>query len=333
MMIVAQLIAVLLGLAQPEPPPKVSPELAARLTALDPRQPSGYFLLAEELADEPTSEQSAALAVRLYVLAFALQPEPAAGASRDASTLLGLAAVEPRQSTRRWLEALASSVDRRLASFDWNVAAAPALSEQTAWRAATALGLARAGEGRDARKLLAEPGIIDVFRKYERVIGTTGREGALSRLQTSASLWPCPECANARFVTRQGARGPEIRLCPTCGGNPGPKLTPDEYVSQLRFESLLLNGIHRSWAAQLLVESASPLRDPDPADLPEVYGIDITAPCWRDGRWVACEGAPKKSVPAATPSPVPAPKPAVPAPSQPAPAKTPTTPSNTAGSQ
>ena len=278
------------AVAQPEEAaPARSPvqQFGAKLEALQPEDPRAYFLLAEEVADVAQDPADFELAKQLFVLAFHLDRAPGRTPQISASAVLGLAHLERLDRDRRWLMALAGSLDKRYAQPDWNVPASGSISEETAAKAASAIGLARSGDGREAKKLLEDKAVMDVLRRYERAIGSTGETGALSRIQKYASQWPCPECGNARVVTKPTDKGPELRLCGTCRGNPGPKLAAEETVSQLRFESYLLNGIQRSWAAQSIVDLGAPLRDPDPSELAETMGVDVSKPYWRKGAWIA----------------------------------------------
>jgi hypothetical protein len=263
----------------------VSAELSARLAKLTPENPEGYFLLAEEVADVAPEDPQARLAHTLYVLAFEVDRRRPQGGGLAASCALGLARIERLDRDRRWLASLAGAVDYRYVQPDWNVAAAPLFSDDVALKAANVLGLTRAGEGREARKILDQPGVMDVLRRYERAIGSSGETGALSRLDKYMQAWPCPECNNERVVRRQGEHGVELRLCPLCHGNPGPVLSDEEFVAQLRFEEALLNGIQRSWAAQIVVDQGAPLRDPDPDELAAYYGVDASKVYWRAGNW------------------------------------------------
>lgn len=268
--------------------PSVDSELRQRLEKLTPDRPEDYFLLAEDVSDGADDEPRIQLARTLFVLAFELDRKKGGGTALAASCALGLAKVERLDRDKRWLIAIATAVDRRYALPDWNVSAAPLISDETAYKAATVLGLARSGEGREARRIWDQPGVADVLRRYERAIGNTGQTGALSRLDKAVQQWPCPECGNARAVNKPGERGGvEVRLCPTCRGNPGPKLTEDEYFSQLRFEALLLEGIQRSWAAQVVVDQGAPLRDPDLDEVAPTFGVEVGKPYWREGRWIS----------------------------------------------
>jgi hypothetical protein len=264
--------------------PPLDAVILAKLAALSPDQPEAYFLLAEEVADGADDEPRADLARTLFVLAFELDRKRG-GTTLAASCAMGIARVERLERDKRWLLAIASSVDRRYALPDWNVGATLAISDETAFKAASVLGLARSGDGREARRLLDQPGVAEVLRRYERAIGATGLTGALSRLNKYIQSWPCPECGNSRTVNKPGERGVEVRLCGTCRGNPGPRLDDGEYISQLRFEAMLLDGIQRSWAAQVVVDQGAPLRDPDLDELAPTYGVDPGKPYFRDFKW------------------------------------------------
>lgn len=278
-----------LGLVRqpPTPTPKVAIDAAtsAKLAALRPENPQAYFDLAEEIADTADEEPQAVLARTLYVLAFELDRQKGAATQLAAASALGIARVERLERDKRWLIAIAGAVDRRYALPDWNVGASPSISDEAAYKAATVLGLARAGEGREARRVFDQPGVADVLKRYERAIGTTGQTGALSRLTKYMQQWPCGECSNQRVVSKPGEKGPELRLCPLCRGNPGPRLDEEEYIGQLRFEAALLNGIQRSWAAQVIVDQGAPLRDPDLSEVAPTYGVDPAKPYWQAGQW------------------------------------------------
>jgi hypothetical protein len=263
----------------------VAPDIAARLAKLAPDDPTAYFLLAEELADTAAEEPDKALPRSLFVLAFDLDRKRGTGGPLAASCALGLAKIERLERDRRWLAALAGGLDARDALPDWNVPAG-SLSDDLAYKAATVLGLARSGDGIEARHLLEQPGVLDVLKRYERAIGTSGETGALSRLDKYIQKWPCPECHNERVVRRQTDKGVELRLCPVCHGNPGPVLDEEELTGQLRFEAALLNGIQRSWGATIVIDQGAPLRDPDPDQLASYYRVDPSKPYWRDGQWV-----------------------------------------------
>jgi hypothetical protein len=271
---------------QVPPPPKLDQAIQAALTGLRPDNPEGYYLLGEEVADGADDEARVGLAKSLFALAFELDRKRGSGSTLAAASAMALARIERLDRDKRWLVAIAGSVDRRYALPDWNVGASASISDETAYKAATAIGLTRSGDGKEARRLLDQPGVSEVLRKYERAIGSTGETGALSRLDKYMQAWPCPECGNSRSVTKVGEKGPEVRLCMTCRGNPGPRLDAEEYIAQLRFEAALLNGIQRSWAAQVVVDQGAPLRDPDLDELAPTYAVEASKAYWRDGAWV-----------------------------------------------
>ncbi|MEO0715769.1 MAG: hypothetical protein AAFY58_02125, partial [Planctomycetota bacterium] len=103
----------------------------------------------------------------------------------------------------------------------------------------------------------------------------------------TAERWPCPNCRNDRVVAVTRENPPRREICAVCEGDPGPKLSADERVATLRFESRLLTGIHKSWAAQIAADLGAPLRDADPAQLPLAMGVDPELNIYRDGAWVA----------------------------------------------
>ncbi|MFN0132940.1 MAG: hypothetical protein ACKVW3_10510 [Phycisphaerales bacterium] len=273
----------------PAEPSFISPAEVARLERLSPDNPEAYLLAAEDIADGALEPERLALAKHLYVLAFELDRARGRPGPIAASAVVGLAdpLLEPIAARRQWLLAIAGGISPLYAATDWNLSAEGVPSDELAYRAATLLGRIRAGDGRDAKKLRDDPQVAGLLRRYERAIGTTGMTGALSRLDKYIQAWPCKECHNERFVIRVSDRGPEVRLCPTCNGNPGPTLSDDEFIGQLRFEDSLLSGIHDSWAAQTTVDQAAPLRDPDPEAVAPAYGIDPAMVLFRKGKWVS----------------------------------------------
>lgn len=268
------------------------PDLRDRLSRLTPEAPMDYFELAEEVADEARDPADVRLARQLYALAYEIDEARFGGERRlGPSVCLGIAELEHVEQTAAWLEAMAGAMDRRYAATDWNVTIEAEVAMSTAYDAASALGLVRAGEGRRAAALLEREDVRELMEAYEPLLGISGERGALTKIHTYASAWPCPECRNERWVTYQGASGrPEPRLCNTCLGDPGPDLSREELVAHLRFEARLLNGIQESWAAQIIVDRAAPLLDPEPeqltATLSRRYRVEASRPYWRDGAWM-----------------------------------------------
>jgi hypothetical protein len=276
-------------------------DLVARLEALSPQRPRDYFLLAEELAQEPHEREARQLARTLYALSFEL-----ARASGDAalasSSALGLTELSQRSDQRRWLRAIASvaaptpvraGVLSAGGPADASALAAQQLArieradegaeQRVALDLVTAIGLARVGEGRRAAAFLARPGVRDLLRRYEGVLNEGGMADAEASVQGWIDRWPrCPTCDNRRIL-RRGDAG---RLCNECEGLPGPRLPIETLIAHYRAESMLLRGVQRSFAAQTLADRGEPLRDPEPARLCERLGIDPSLTVFRAGSWV-----------------------------------------------
>ncbi len=270
----------------------VEAEWAARLVSLSPDQPEGYLALAEEVEDE--GDDAAPLGRRLHVLAFEL----ARGRGDRAlavSACLALADLSPLGRDRDWLQALAGS-------FGWIPPPEARELESTtpgeglAYRTAVFLGAVRAGDP-GARSLAEDPAIRAVVRRFERLMSRSGASGEAAFVLREAGDWLCSECRNRRISRKALSSPPEYRLCAVCGGDPGPRLSEEDLVAQLRFESRLLHGLQKSWAAQAVLDRGAPLRDPDPSDLAPTLGVDPALVLYREGRWVA-RPVPQEAVPA-----------------------------------
>lgn len=282
---------------------------ADRLNALEPSQPLAYLRLAEEIAAEVRTAEGQDLARRLYVLSILaprhteppLKPDTSASPAWLASSAsLGLAALAPNEQDRRWLTALAGTLAPADSSAPHAMASEAAARDSAALELATALGMVRSGEGRRAQKILEKPAVAALLNRYEGLLNPGGLHGGAERIRSLAAKYPvCPECRNRRYV--KNADG--VHLCPTCQGRPGPKLSPQELIGQLRLESLLLNGIQRSWAAQVVADGGAPMRELDVEVLADVYGVDAASPYWRSGVWVRDPGVPKQPPPSPTPGP------------------------------
>ncbi len=286
----------------PTNPDALSPDVTARLSALSPADPRAYFLLGEELAAEAAGPRSEALARTLYVLAFELdRRRRESGAAGDpglaASACLALADLSRLEEDRRWLVALARSIDRRYASPDWSRAAQPTYSGEAGFQAAEFLGLVRSGDGHRARNLRDNAEVAHVLTEYERMVGGLGSSGMLHEVEQQSRQWPCVQCGNLRIATLGETIPPRKGLCPTCHGNPGPILTRSQLIGQLRFESGLLDGIQTSWSAQMTLDQGAPLREPSAGELAPTMGVDGDAAYWRNGAWA--------KTPTGTPAPAP----------------------------
>jgi hypothetical protein len=269
--------------------------LDARLGALAPSEPMDYFRLAEEVAYESPTPEGAALARRLYLLAYLLDEERGGPLALGSSVCLALADLAPSEEERQWLLALARVLDDGDATLNWPVAEAiaPPERDQSFWLA-TALGEYRAGRYRQASDLFDDPDLLAMLHRYEALL-PGGANAILTELRASQPV--CRECRNRRVVRSETDPQGESRLCYTCQGDPGPRLPASELVRHLRLETLLLRGAQRSWSAQLVVDSAEPLRAVDPEELPAWFGVDASRPLYRDGRWVGVDAPGEESPP------------------------------------
>jgi hypothetical protein len=306
------------GAPQPQPPAPsdVIDKYKAQLEALSSDNPESYYLLGEEVADQAADVQSRRLAQQLFVLAFELaRDRPVAGgrASLQAACGLALADLVKADHDRRWLVALARTLDPRRVPPEWLARQAPTTPDSAAYQVATVLGLVRAGQGGQARQLIERPEVKAALQAYDRLMTNMGMSGGADAIIREADRWPCPECQNERVVKR--GNPPEFRLCPHCSGDPGPALSGRDFLAQLRFESLILQGSQRSWAAQITADSGAPLMDPDDAALAAAFDIDQSLVLWRDGKWAPDPNAPARAKPA----------PPAPPPPQNPPAQTPVT--------
>lgn len=272
----------------PQPPTAAETAWQARLEALDGRDAQSYFNLAEEVGDAAITAEEVALAQRLFVISFELDRLHSGGKGGPlaASSCLGLAWLSRREPERRWLVALAGQIDPRHATPAWLAAEQVNADTKASAQLSLALCLLRAGEGTQAAQLFADPAVRGLLDRYQRLLSGSGSIGPSTQLTMEANRWPCPDCGNSRVVKRSNKAG-DVRLCLTCAGNPGPRLSDAEYIAQLRLESLLLSGIHRSWGAQIGADNGEPLRDPDPSELAPTFGIDPTRALFKAGAWVA----------------------------------------------
>ncbi|MEO1008365.1 MAG: hypothetical protein AAFX79_07345 [Planctomycetota bacterium] len=271
------------------------PDLDARLAALDGRDAMAYLELAEEVADETGSAEDRLLSRQLYAIAYAVERETGRRPEVIAGACLGLAQIEPTDDRAAWLRAVAGLIDARATQAPGATVGAAAVPPEVGLRAAEALGLARAGQGRRAQRLYDDEDVRLVFDRYGDLLGGSGGLSGLRRFERALGDWPDAECGGARVVTRRVQDGRETRHCPICHGNPGPPLSEGEFLAHLRFESRLLRGIHQSWGAQVVVDRGAPLIDPDPDEvlgqLLARYGIDAGRRLWRNGAWARSDSS------------------------------------------
>lgn len=289
MIAIASLVCVAAGQGTPQrtvPESAVAGGLSSRLAALEPGEPLAYFELAEEIATQADDIAALQLAERLYVLSFELARQ---GGERRlaASACLGLAELTRLERTRRWLIAVAAVVDpARQSPANGPAGPSTTFDPATGLRAAEVLGLTRAGRGREAIEALEDESVLELLARYDALLSPTGDGGGFQGVLSEARTWPDSRCFGERVVKdRVQGGGIQIDRCPHCSGNPGPDLSAQRLVGHLRYESHLLNGVQRSWSAQMWADGGAPLRDPSPDDLAPVYGIDASKSVFRSGSW------------------------------------------------
>lgn len=309
----------------PAPPARGTPRdlsplesrFADRLRALKPDSPLAYFLLGEEVADAASTREDVELARHLYVLAAALdtrQPALAGGARVASSACFALADLATNERDRRWLISTARLLSPQSVPPAWTRRPETPADDSVSVQLATFLGLVRSGDGVQARSTLDKPGVERLLESYDSLLERLGVRGGASALEREAQRWPCPDCANER-IQRRGYASNQPRLCVNCRGTPGPQLTNSELIGHLRFESWLLQGSQRSWAAQVASDAGAPLIEASPDAIPELFNIDPDLVYWRDGQWLATpDGSPappkqKKSAPPKPADPAQPPKP------------------------
>ncbi len=284
--------------AQDTPPPQSTQaadqalhatEREARLAALAPDMPEAYYILGEEVAAEADTEEDFSLAQRLYVLTIVLASSRDDGATLAASAAVALADITRAEADRRALWSIARTLDPRYGVRDWSRSTEVTITDDVAYLTATVLGKIRAGWGTTVMKDLRKPEVRRLIQRYSALITGSINQNIFPELERWAQAWPCPECRNERIVTKRHTGKIERRLCYTCGGNPGPKLTTEQLIGQLRFESFLLNSRQRSWGAQVAADLGEPLRDADISTLPLRFGVDSSLVLYRNGQWVSEE--------------------------------------------
>jgi len=280
--------------AQETPPPQETKasdqaihesQREARLGALDPDTPQAYYILGEEVAAEAATEEDFSLAKRLYILTIVLASQDDDGATLAASAAVALADITRADSDRRALWSIARTLDPRYGVRDWSRSTEVTITDDVAYLTATVLGQIRAGWGSTVLSDLRRPEVRRLIQRYSALMTGSINQNVFPELERWAQAWPCPECRNERIVTKRHTGKIERRLCYTCGGNPGPKLTTEQLIGQLRFESFLLNSRQRSWGAQIAADLGEPLRDADLSTLPLRFGVDPTLVYYRDGHW------------------------------------------------
>lgn len=271
------------------------PDLEQRLAALRPTEPESYLRLGEDVAAGATDARGRELARTLYTLAFVLDRRRSGVLIFPTATsaCLALAEMSPNDAERAWLISMARSIDPRLSYPDWSRSEPQTADSNTAYLATVFVGLVRAGDSIRARRVIEYPGVRDLIRRHERLLSPINDTGGLSELEREMARWPCPECTGKRIVRRYQTNPPQYRVCSVCRGTLGPRIDPEVLAAHLRFESRLLAGKARSWAAQVVSDGGAPLRDADPSELPAAMNVNPDAFLWRNGGWAAPEREPE----------------------------------------
>lgn len=261
-------LAALLG-AQGAPERAPAPKAARapidwseRLERLDPAWPAAYFELAEEVADLAETDEGRGLARTLYAMAGALDRE---GHGRSAALALATLAEDPRR--QRALIALAVllsdgatnaleslPLDGPMGAGDRGPSAAAALELSEAF------SFFRRGQGPRAASMTRAPEVDALLTRFG-----TGSPGGAERFREDCRVY------------KGGLR---------------PSLSSDARTGMLAIEESVLAsagqaGEQRTWSSVLIETGGRPLIEIDAARLDEAFGIDVTRPYYRSGRWVA----------------------------------------------
>ena len=101
--------------------------------------------------------------------------------------------------------------------------------DPNAFELATMLGFSRCGEGRRAAKILEKQGVSQLLDKCDKLL-RPGVGGA-NEVRKHIDEWPlCAQCRNHRTIKD----GTGIHLCQMCSGLPGPKMSLEELIGQIR---------------------------------------------------------------------------------------------------
>lgn len=233
-----------------------------RLAALNPADPQATFELAEDLAAIAGAPAWRDAARRLFVLSYEEDQRLDTPLDLGPSVCLALAHLSTRADDRRWLLALAISLDPALAR-TVDVPTAASASSEARLALAEALELYRLGEYRRALDRLDKPGVRALLERYGPML-TGGAGAVLAELSTEPT---CRQCHNRRIVPNPADPGGPPTLCPTCGGDPGPDLSDTMLIEELRVERALLSRDPASWSVALAITRGKPVRDVEPNEL------------------------------------------------------------------
>lgn len=259
----------------------------SKLEALQPERPEAYLELAEDVLDERTDGAWRALAIELCVIAHHLDTENGGTRAVASGACALLASIPGHEAHSRWLRLMARECGDSVSTRESSEKEPFAIDYAMRYRIAVLIGQVRSGDGAGARANLSKSEIKDSVKSMKDHFRSFGLLADPEEMSREASRWPCPDCDNERITRRaQTGSGSPWRICAHCGGVPGPRLPRSELLSSLRAESALLEGTHRSWAAQLEVDFGAPLVDLVPEIVAQVFRVDTSLTIFRDGRWV-----------------------------------------------
>ena len=273
------------GAQQPEPSAlrTTASEYLAKAQAISPGDGAAFFLLGEDAADLALATDSIELrSIAVQILVTAHEHARARGTSADRATrvsaLLALADVLPTRSDRDRVRALAALIDPNTARSVQQVSSTgPQAQQSVDYLVALVLGSVRSGDGSRARQLLRRSDVRERLQSLDGMLTRAKISGGVARILEEAQRWPCSLCGGTKL--EKPSRGnAEPRLCTSCQGVPGPKLTAQETLAWLRVESQLLQLDHASWAAQRALDSGEPLSIVDDEDLPRWIGVQPLVP-------------------------------------------------------
>lgn len=276
-----------LTLAQDQPArPDPAQQFGAKLGALRPGDAKSYFELGEEIADARRDAAGRRLASELWVIAYWTDLKDGDTNAIAASACLALASLPGNARYESWLRALTHRLTPVTARPESARALGSGGSDSLAYQLALVLGYVRSGDGGLANRLMDRTEIASALATIDRLLIHLGVTDGAAGIRHEASRWPCPDCGNDHIVRRAQTSPPTWKFCPTCGGLSGEQINNAQLLAHLRAESFLLEGVQKSWAAQITTDQGAPLIDPDPESLPSVFGIDPARSVFKDGKWI-----------------------------------------------
>jgi hypothetical protein len=259
---------------------------ASRLGALRPDDPMAYFLLGESIAYERADRESHALARRLFVLALHLDEQRDTPLGLASSVCFALADLAEDEADRRWLLSLGESRVRDAERVVWNPSVSLESTEDERRRYELVEAISDLGNGspREAMEMSRDDEIREFLGGLEVELPTGSVEGLIEWMGQNTT---CQECRNRR-VSRESTG--LMRICRTCGGDPGThSMRRGEILDLMRFEARMLGAHAGTWGGDLVLQGSLPMRTLRIDEIAPRYGIDTDLVIFMDGRWVAIQ--------------------------------------------